>query len=1104
MACAVTCAAWCGVPHWVHAQNVTTGTVQTDGRVLTGRVTDSQGEALIGAFVVADGVEGVGAATNANGEFTLRNIPEGVKTVTVSYIGMKRQTLSIEGKTTLKVTLKEDVQQLKDVVVTGYQQIDRRNLTSSVYSVDMEDINIPGIASVDQMLEGRIPDLTFTTNSGEIGVTPRLRVRGTSTLIGNREPLWVLDGIILTDPIDLSPDVLNDPDYVNRIGNAIAGINPQDIERIDVLKDAAATALYGTRAANGVIVVTTKSGRTGKAIVSYNSNFTFRQRPRYTDRKIDIMNSNERIQFSQFLTENHYYYPSGMPLVGYEYALQELYARRITQEEFNEQVDYMASLNTDWFKILDHDSFSHDHSVNVSGGSDKVRYYTSIGYTDQDDVIKNTTNRRYTAMTKINYAISDKLNVEFNANGYINNRKYNVGDVNPTDYAYNTSRAIEAFNPDGSYHYYGKLGSIQNSTSTSYLSYNILNELDNSYTKQTVSSVMATINLQYRPIEDLFLNWTISANTSSANIEQWHGDRSYYILKLRGSEYDEEPNSQAVIPYGGELNTSHTDTRGFTSRLQGNYNKYFGDDHQHMINVAVGLEASSTLTKGYSRVDRGYFIDRGQSFITGLTEFPNYTAWLQNNVPSLTDGKLNMLSAYGTLTYAYRQLFTLNMNGRYDGSNRFGSRSNEKLLPIWSVSGNANLMNIFNIANNWMDELTLKASYGQQGNMIDGQTPVMILKKQSLDSHYREFYSTVNSFANPDLRWEKTHSSNIGIETSLLGGRLQLGVEGYYKRTVDAFMEKSISDINGYTSYVINSGTIVNKGYNFTWSGTPVKLKNFYWIVSGNISKVINRVKTAPGAETYELNNFLNGTAVVKGMPIGTIWSYRFLGLSPIDGGPIFDDWADRQSELRNMDNYTAYTSVLVPTGKREPDISGSLNNTFTYKQWRLGINLAYSFGAKTRLFRIFDNYQNYNTEANQDRILLNRWMYPGDENYTNIPSIMGSGTNGFWYYNDHFSSNGGSGAVLAYDYWTMYDYADLRVVSADYVKIQNITLTYELSPRLLTNWGLSRLAINLTGSNLYTFCNSKLRGQTPTQGGFSQVQLSDRPQFTLGFNIQF
>lgn len=1076
----------------------------TGSREVTGVVRDEYGDPLIGVSVQVTEHKTIGVPTDNNGNFTLRNVPADAKSLTLSYIGMKTQVVKL-GKNKLNITMYEDAKSIKEFVVNGYQQIDRRNLTSSTYTVDMEDIYMPGAANLDQMLEGKIPDLVVNTNSGEINSTARLRVRGTSTLIGNREPLWVLDGIILTDPISLSSDVLNDPDYVNRIGNAISGINPQDIDRIDVLKDAAATALYGTRAANGVIVITTKTGREGRPIVSYSGQGTYRARPRYTDRKVNLMNSNERVQFSQDLIDQHYTYPSGMPLVGYEYLVQQLYQRQLTQEEFDAEVNRIAALNTDWFKILDHDSFSQDHSVNVSGGSDKIRYYTSIGITDQDDVVKNTTNRRYTAMTKINIKLAKKLDVEFSANGYLNDRKYNAGNVNPTDYAYNTSRAIPAYNADGSYSYYKKYVS----GTVGYLNYNVLNELDNSYTKQSVSNVMATLNLRYRPLEGLDFNWTTSVNTSASNQETWYGEESFYIASLRRCNYGETPDGTSLCPYGGELQSSNSRMSGWTTRLQGNYTKYFGASNQHMFNVSVGLELSSNKNKGYSRTDRMYFADRGETFMKDVSysDFPSYySSFVQGNVPTMVDGLNNIFSMYGTLTYAYKTLFTLNANARSDGSNKFGNRSNEKILPVWSVSGNANLLDICKIDNNWLNSLMLKASYGEQGNIIDGQTPVMIIKKGSLNPVFKEFESKVSTFSNPNLRWEKTRSMNVGLETSMFNNRVQIGAEFYYKHTTDAFLEKTISDVNGYNSYIINSGTITNKGYNITWSLTPVKLRSFYWILSGNVSKVFNSVNTAPGAETYELNDFLRGTAVVKGQPIGTFYSYRFAGLSPVDGGPLFYDMEEQEVELNKLTNYDAYTKVLTPTGKREHDVTGSFTNTFTYKQWRLGLSCAYGFGANTRLFRLFDDvYNGYNAEANANRDLLDRWMRPGDELTTNIPALIGRGNPAYYYYNSHYSAGYPYyGAVIAQNPYEMYDYSDVRVVSADYLKVQMLSLTYEFEKKLLNRIGLSRLALTASCSNLYTFCDSKLRGQTPTQGGFTEVQLSERPTFTVGLNVQF
>ena len=813
------------------------------------------------------------------------------------------------------------------------------------------------------------------------------------------------------------------------------------------------------------------------------------------------MNSVERIQFSQYLAEQHYIYPPNMPKVGYEQALSNLYLGIYDQQTFDEQVSRMQTMNTDWFDILCHNSFSHDHSVSVSGGSSKVRYYTSIGYTDQDDVINNTMNRRYTAMAKIDFDLTKKLKVQFNLNGYLNNRQYAQSDNNPINYAYNTSRAIPAYNSDGSYAHYLKAGN------KGFYNFSILNELDNSYNKQETNAVTATANVRYQATDDLFFNAVFSANISNSNLEGWWGENTFYASNLREAEMGEEPSLTSTMPYGGELSLQKNRNVGWTARLQGNYNKYLGENKHHNINVALGLEASSSNYKGDNYTQRGYYHDRGRTFASSIPlDYASYWSWVRTNVPHITDTKSNMVSAYATLSYSYKQLFTLNANGRYDGSNKFGSRSNENLLPIWSVSGNANLADILDIKADWLDMLTLKASYGEQGNMLDDQASELIIRKGSYDGFYNEFTSTVSNFANPDLKWEKTHSTNVGLETAFLHNRIQLGLEYYHKRTTDAFMNKTISEVNGFTSYVVNSGVITNQGFNITLTATPIKTKDFYWILSGNMSKIYNKVTTRPGAESYELNDFLTGKAVVEGMPVGTFYSYRFMGLSPVDGGPLIDIWDERQAELKTADKYTFYTSVLTPTGSREPSITGSFNTTFTYKQWRLGATFLYSAGAKTRLFRMFDGFSSgrvFRSEVNANRDLLNRWMKPGDEERTNIPAIICGGSPHLDVYTKPWTENTNYyGPKLHSNAWTMYDYSDVRVVSANYLKFSNLNLTYEFSKKQLERMRMQRLAITLSAYNIYTFCNKELRGQTPTQGGFTEVQLSDTPSFTLGVNV--
>lgn len=1079
------------------------GAVQDKRQSVTGTVRDTDGEPLEGAGVY-NKKENKGTVTDANGRFSL-DVASETAVLTFSYIGKETKTYKARSGQNIRITLEDDATMINDVVVTGYQNIDRRHLTSAVSSVKMEDIQIPGVTNLTQMLQGKIPDLVVTTNSGELNATPRMRIRGTSTIIGNREPLWVVDGIIVNDPVNLSADVLNDPDYVNRIGNAISGLNPQDIERLDVLKDAAATALYGTRAANGVIVITTKKGRAGKPQISYSATGTFRRRPHYTDSKINLMDSKERIQFSQDLVSMHYIYPVNMPMVGYENALQNLYDGTYTPEQFQSEVQRMQTMNTDWFDILTHNSFSQDHNVNISGGSDRIRYYASLGYTNESDVIRDNTNRRYTANSKLDITLSDKFQLTFNMSGYLNEKKYPQSSINPIDYAYNTSRAIPAYGDDGNYAYYKKNGT----NDAGYLNFNILNELENSYQSQSTTGVTMTANLRYAATDWLSINGILSTSASNTNQEGYWGEKTFYAANLRQSEYGVEPPTNSYMPYGGELSTDASKNKSYTARLQANFHKAFGKDNMHMVSAVLGGEANSNRYESTSTTARGYFLDRGKKFMTDISnEYTNYNTWLHRNVPSITDTQTNLLSAYLTASYSYGDYFTVNANTRYDGSNKFGSRSNEKLLPVWSVSGMTDLVNVFRLHDRWkpLNSLVLKASYGEQGNMLDGQTSELIIQKGAMSSYYGELYSKVYAFANPDLKWEKTRSANVALEGSLFDNRLMFGFEYYHKKTIDAFMSKAISDVNGYSSYVVNSGTLTNKGYNFNVTAIPVRNHDFYWSLSASLSKVMNRMETAPGAETYELSDFLNGTAVVKGQPIGTFWSYKFVGLNPEDGGPLFDDGEDLKDELKSMGKYDTFTTVLTPSGRRDPDITGSINSTFSWKSWRLNVGLYYSLGAKTRLFRIFDDFvSGYTTEMNVSRDLLAAWRKPGDETTTNIPSVMGQGSAGYNKYYRHWSSvYNYEGVKIADNAWTMYDYSDARVVSANYLKVQNVSLTYEVPQKWLSAYKLQRLAVTLGATNLHTFCSSQLRGQTPTQSGFSEVQLSDTPTYTLGLTINF
>ena len=1078
---------------------------QQESKKATGIVTDEEGNPLPGVSVIVSGTR-VGVSTDANGRFEIQ-YSGGLKEVKLefSFIGMKSQILLYKGKE-LRVTMEENSYELDavNIVETGYQTIDRRHLTSAVTSVRAEDILIPGMTSIDQALEGRIPDLMLLNTSGTVGATPRIRVRGTSTIIGNRNPLWVLDGVVLTDPVDVDPEELNNPDYINIIGNAIAGVNPQDIERIDVLKDASATALYGTQAANGVIVVTTKR-------YSHASKIT--RRPRYTDKEIYLMNSQERMQFGKDLVDSRYFFPENMTMVGYEGAYYNWVTGKTNYDEFLKEVQHFETVNTDWFDLLTRDSYSHIHTFSFSGGSDAIRYYTSFGISEDNGVEKTSFSDRYTVMVNLDAKISKKFNASLRVNGNVLNKNHIPGEVNVIEYAYNTTRTLPAFKENGTYYYYKK-----NNDLNTPLNYNILNEIDNSSREYKGNTVMGTLDLRFTPTDWWNINGMFSYTRSNTRQEDWWGEKSWYASSLRNAEYGQTPPSyNCFLPYGGILKSTITDMESKTMRIQSNISKYIDEAQFHLVASSLGFEVTSDRNLTILDENRGYLKDRGKQFVdmsSGslkdeggylVDDYPQFKEWLAKPHRRLSENLSNSISGYLTLSY---------VNGRFDLSNKFGSESNNRLLPVWSVSGMANLKEIFyahRFAGDfdakdkfWLTEARLRLSFGQQGNMIDGETPHMLLNQGAIDPYYGEYVSTLYKLPNPNLKWEVTNQTNIGLDLSFWQGRLNAGLEVYLKKTHDLISPVKVASVNGVPdgTYNMNNGDMSNKGLSITLSGYPIRRKDFKWYASTYYSVNLNKVQTEP-VEKYSMYDFLNGYAVIDGKPISTFYSYKYLGLDPKTGVPLFDDWQDRQHLLLGKTVANVIMTVLEDSGCRDPFISGSLNNNVSWKNWNLSFNLYYSLGSKIRLFEMYESINDGVSSINNVRKeFVNRWMVPGDEKRTDYPVLLSPSDPNYSKYKTHWSY--GTDITFAEDIWQMYDQSSVRVVSGNYLKLQSLNLRYNFSDKVLRKTPFSSLSVSFATQNLFTISSKALKGQAPTQSGFADPQLSVRPTYTFNVNVSF
>jgi TonB-linked SusC/RagA family outer membrane protein len=1092
---------------------------------IAGRVTDAAGEPLRGVTVVLKGSK-YGTVSDAAGRYELDFPVQQRAVVVFSMIGMRTEEVVWDGQRAVDMRMVESVHDVEQVVVTGYGDIPTNMSTASIFSRRMEELDVPGITTVDALLEGRVPGLFFTQTSGQPGATPRLRVRGTSTIVGNQSPLLVVDGIVQSDPVNLDPNTVNDPDFVNLLGNAIMGINPNDIERIDVLKDAAATALYGARAANGIIVLTTKKGQAGPPRVGYRFDASMSTRPRYTDRGFNMMNSAQRVDLSRELIEKGTGYGSAgytdqWSWPGFEGAYLDYFKYgTISFDEYQRLTNYYESLNTDWLDILTRDTFSQNHSVNVGGGSQLARYYVSLGYADEQGNIRGESNRRYSTSARLNTS-HGRFSAQVGMQASINDKDYVPAELNVMSYASTMSRAIGLRNEDGSLWYYPR------STSGAYMPYNIRNEMDNSRMAIDQNMVSLNANVQYNIADRVRAQVVGSYQFSATDQEEWYGENSFHSASLRA-----DGGSNSLLPHGGVLKSDDTRNNSYMLRAQLDYSDHFDSAGKHFFNAMLVGEISSSRYLGVRQEHRGYFKDRGRTFPSfddlNVGTYPAYLVWLaQNGSPVYAEDLTNLASLIATATYSYDERYVLNVNTRSDWSNAFGSRSNEKFMPIWSVSGRWNIDRDLLEQTPWVEMLALRASYGTQGNMHTNQPTRMTITKGEWNDRYGSFTSTVRNYPNPDLRWEKTNSYNVGLDFSLWAGKLSGQVQYYYKKTTDALLSKRVSTVNGVPQYMVNAGDVENQGIEVSLNFKPIDQgltadgkRGWVWRIDPQIGQAVNQLLNRKLSENQKilqdeitLEQVLNGQAYIPGRPLSTFYSFRYAGLNNL-GRPTFTGLEeDNQqaltllySEAAMNDRKEVWWMLLEESGHRDPVIQGGVNNYVAYRNFSLAFNLAYSVGNKVRLLKLHamaGGGNIPNPHENMRAEFADRWRNPGDEARTDIPAVGIVNPTGWWH-GAEWAPALGNGSTQP-SLYQMYDDSNLRVASGNYLKLQSLTLRYTLGERLVSRIGMSHADVALVATNLFTLCDKKLKGQEPSQFGASNVMnITPRPTCSFSLNINF
>lgn len=1010
-----------------------------------------------------------GVITDIDGKFNI-SVPEGVTRLFCSYVGHEVQELKlVPGKDQYEITLFPSAQMLDAVVVTGYQTVERRKLTAAVGKLNISDETIGAVKSIDQALAGQIAGLSVTSTSGAPGAPAKIRIRGTSSLNGTQDPLWVLDGIPLEGTDVPQSNVLNDVSNIQQ--SSIAGLNPADIENITVLKDAAATAIYGARAANGVIVITTKKGKVGKPVINFSSKFTYM--PTLSTNRLNMLNSQEKVDLELELLRSNFAYgdnKGGVSKIISGYGLTDAYKKGgwgALTPEAQTDISRLRNTETDWGDILFRDAFNQEYSLSLSGGNERVTYYTSIGYYQENGNVKGVGLDRLNIVAKTSYKVNRML--KFGVSLFVNRRNNKTyltdtyGLVNPVYYSRKANPYYQPFDANGNYVYDFD---VQNNSDTD-LGFNISEERKNTSNEETINALSSIFDAELRFNDKLKFTTQLGLQLDKASKEQIADKESFSMRIIRKNSKYWDSASQSnkyFIPDGGVHKAYENTNSQITWKAMGEYRDSFNDIHE--LEVMVGTELRKTWYE--TLFSAGYGFDR-QTLTTKPVVFPDEDRARQFPLHQKTYKENAYVSFFSTASYSLMNRYTFGGSIRFDGSDLFGVDKKYRYLPLYSVSGLWRLSNepFMQGTRKWMDNLAFRVSYGIQGN-IDKNTSPFLLGKYIVDNILpggSEHMIDINSAPNKKLRWEKTQSVNVGLDFSVLNQAINLSVDYYYRKGTDLIGKQMLPLETGFVSTNINWASMVNKGVEVSLSTRNVATKNFSWYTNLNFAYNNNKVlrEAIPEAQTIPGR---------EGYPVDAIFAIKTAGLDE-EGYPLFYDKEGKKVTLKELYRlqdpfglgFTVNSDVTPAEersfysyiGSQDTPYTGGLINTFSYKNWELTANLSFNLGGYVRTTPSY-NFINFDRGQNVNSDILDRWTPENTDG--RLPALITSEKRAdeyYWY--DQKSE--------------IYKNLDIWVKKLNYFRLQNLRLGYRLPEKMTKSLGMGSASVAIEGRNLLVFGSS-------------------------------
>ncbi|MFJ1329124.1 SusC/RagA family TonB-linked outer membrane protein [Capnocytophaga canimorsus] len=1097
---------------------------QTD---IKGTVTDAKGEPLLGATVILK-ERNVGVTTDMEGKFTIRG--EQGQTLEVSYVGFQMKKVKITSNN-LKITLQEETEQLGEVVVTGYQKIKSRVFTGASASVKMNEIKMDGVADVSRMLEGRVAGLSIQNVTGTFGSAPRINIRGGASIIGNVQPLWVIDGAVYEDLVSLSLDQLVSGDAVTLISSAIAGLNATDIQDIQVLKDASATSVYGARALNGVIVITTKSGkRDTPNRITYSYEQSFRQVPSY--REYDLLNSQETMSVYQELA-NKGYFGLRDALYGRRSGIYYQWYKGISTINPNTGTYYYENTeegkraffkereytNTDWFNHLFTLNPIQNHTITFSGGGKNTTTYASIGFYNDGGWTITDNVQRITANLKNTFYINDKFKTTLSAQGNMRQQKApgtftqrkntTLGsferdfDINPFSYALSTSRTLRPRGSNGELEYYRNNWApfnILNEYQNNYLNINLLDfkiqgEASYKFNNDLEATVLLSTRQAFTATSHFIKEGSNVVQAFRANETPWVAQQNIYLIKDKDNPLLQP---KVGLTHGGIFNKTETTLKSYQARFALDYNKQLGEHDIKGFGFAEIRSADRSVNpfQGY-----GIQYDKGNQIFTNplifqklLNEGTDYFSLLERYERGVT------FSLSGTYGYQGKYIFNTVLN--YEGSNTAGRNSRSQWLPTWNIGGKWNIdQESFMKDQNYFSTLAFRASYGLTAKMNEQAINSNAVYKNQILNRFRfedrENALRILHLENRDLTWEKMYELNIGIDAGFFNNRLNATIDVYQRNSFDLIDLIRTSGVGGQYYKYANFGDMRTRGVELALNSKNILTDDFKWTTNFTISYMnqeITRLLNTPN--TFDMVAGA-GRGNIVGFPKGSLFSFNYQGLNSY-GLPTFDFGLyplnnRAYGNIAGADFLDAQYSktYLIYHGSIEPNVNSGLSNTFQYKNWELSFFITAQAGNKIRLNPSFDPaFADLNVFSTE---YYNRWIAPGDEWRTEVPALPSQ---------DLIRLIGEENIERAYN---TYNYSQNRVADGSFVRMKNISLGYNVPEYYAKKFGLSTINVRGQVTNPFLiYSDKRLKGQDPEYYRSGGVSLPTPKQFTLTVNVGF